>query len=344
MTKKGLFLANARGEYTDRTPIWIMRQAGRYLPAYRKVKEKYTFEELCRTPAAAAEVTAQPVEILGVDAAIIFSDILLILEPLGVNLKFSPGPVISPILERSEQVVGYHYFDAEKHLGFVAEALIETRKRIGPDIPLLGFCGAPFTLFCYLCGIHGARDFHKAMKFALNHLDETSRLLDLLTSVSLEYLRMQIRAGADAVQIFDTWAGELAADEFCRWSLPYIRAIADELSSDGAVTSLYIKGTNHLLEHLVRMNVDIIGVDWRTPLPEAARKLAPKTVQGNLDPHLLLGPRDIVIEKARKMLEEMAGYPGYIFNLGHGILPDTPVENVRALVETVHSFERKKDE
>jgi uroporphyrinogen decarboxylase len=342
MTKRELFLSNARGEYTEHTPIWIMRQAGRYLPEYREYKKNFTFEELCRSPKGVAEVSAQPIEILDLDVAIIFSDILLILEPLGVNLEFDPGPIISPILEKSEQVAGYREFDPAKQLKFVADAIIETRKRIGPDVPLLGFCGAPFTLFCYLCGIKGAKDFHRAVKFAISYPEATEKLLDLLTGISLEYLRMQIRAGADAVQIFDTWAGELASEEFCRWSFPHIKKITDELSRDGAISSVYIKGTYHLLDQLAGLAVDIISVDWRTPLAEAARKLAPKTIQGNLDPHLLLGPKELVVRKAQSMLEEMANYPGYIFNLGHGILPETPVENVRALVETVHRFERKK--
>jgi uroporphyrinogen decarboxylase len=342
MTKRELFLANARGEYTDRAPIWIMRQAGRYLPEYREYKKNFTFEQLCRTPHAVAEVSAQPIEILDLDAAIIFSDILLILEPLGVGLKFDPGPTITPVLERPEQINGYHEFEVSSHLGFVAEALIATRKRIGPNVPLLGFCGAPFTLFCYLCGIKGAKDFHKAVKFAISYPEATDRLLNLLTAVSLEYLRMQIKAGADAVQVFDTWAGELAAEEFSRWSLPHIKRITDELSKDGTRTSVYIKGTYHLLDNLAGLKANIISVDWRTPLSEAARKLAPKTIQGNLDPHLLLGPKDLVIRKAQAILEETAAYPGYIFNLGHGILPETPVDNVRALVETVHGFERKR--
>jgi len=342
MTKKELFLANLRGEYTDRTPIWIMRQAGRYLPEYREYKKNFTFEQLCRTPEAVAEVTAQPVEILDLDAAIIFSDILLILEPLGINLKFDPGPIISPILEKPNQIDDYICFDPTEHLGFVAEAIMKTRRRIGPDIPLLGFCGAPFTLFCYLCGIRGAKDFQKAMKFALNYPGQTERLLELLMEISLEYLRMQVRAGADAVQIFDTWAGELAGEEFSRWSFPYIKKITDELARDGAYTSVYIKGTCHLLDQLAKLDANVISVDWRTTLIEAARKLAPKTIQGNLDPHLLLGPKDMVIARAQAMLEEMTNYPGYILNLGHGILPETPVENVKALVDTVHSFRRVK--
>ncbi len=313
-----------------------------YLPEYREYKKKFTFEELCRTPRAAAEVTVQPIEILGLDAAIIFSDILLILEPLGVNLKFDPGPIISPILETPEQVSGFAPFDAAQKLSFVGEALMETRKKIGHDIPLLGFCGAPFTVFAYLCGTKGAKDFHKTVKFLANYPEEGKKVLEQLTTLSIQYLKMQIQAGADAVQIFDTWAGELAEEEFSLWSYPYLERICNELLQAGAVTSIYIRGSYHLLNKLKGLKANIISLDWRTPLTAATHTLSPKALQGNLDPHLLLGDKNLVINKTQKILEEMSSYPGYIFNLGHGILPETPIENVKALVETVHGFKRKK--
>ncbi len=343
MTKKELFIANARGEYTDRTPIWIMRQAGRYLPEYRSYKKDYTFEQLCRTPKAVAEVTAQPVEILDLDAAIIFSDILLILEPLGVNLKFDPGPTIKPILERPDQIRQFSKFDAADKLSFVGDAIIEARKRIGADIPLLGFCGAPFTVFCYLCGTKGARDFYKPIKFLTNYPLEGKDILNTLADLSIDYLRMQLSAGADAVQVFDTWAGELSGEEYAEWSLPYTTKIISALRGEEAITSLYIRGSYHLLEQLRSLEANIISVDWRVPMGMAGRMLSPKTIQGNLDPHLMLGPSNLVVEKARQILSEMKEYPGYIFNLGHGILPETPVDNVRALVQTVHEFKRNKD-
>jgi len=341
MTKKDLFLANARGEYTNRTPIWIMRQAGRYLPEYRNFKKNFSFEELCRTPKAVAEVSAQPIEILDLDAAIIFSDILLILEPLGINLKFDPGPIITPILEKPEQISDYQEFDPAKELSFVGDAIIETRKRIGQNIPLLGFCGAPFTLFCYLSGMKGARDFYKAIKFLTNYPVEGKKVLHTLAEISIKYLKLQLSAGADAVQIFDTWAGELGSEEFAEWSLPYLRRIITALHQDNAITSVYIKGSYHLLDQIRGLDADIISLDWRVPMMTARDRLSPKALQGNLDPHLLLGPEELIIEKTRKILDEMKDYPGYIFNLGHGILPETPVENVRALVQTVHSYERK---
>ena len=342
MTKKELFMANVRQEFTIRTPIWIMRQAGRYLPEYREFRKNMSFEELCKSPRAVAEVTAQPIEILDLDAAIIFSDILLILEPLGINLRFDPGPIISPLLEHPEQVKDYAEFDAAEKLSFVGDAIIETRKRIGQDISLLGFCGAPFTVFCYLCGVKGAKDFHKAVKFITNHPDESRQVLERLANLSIQYLKMQIAAGADAVQLFDTWAGELALQEFSDWSYPYLAKIIRELKKEKIITSLYIKGSGHLLDKIKNLQADIFSLDWKVPMTTGAKVLAPRTLQGNLDPHLLLGPQELVVKKAESLLEEMTAYSGFIFNLGHGILPETPVENVKALVRTVHRFERKQ--
>jgi len=343
MTKRELFLANSRGEFTDSTPIWIMRQAGRYLPQYREFKKNYTFEQLCRTPKAVAEVTAQPVEILDLDAAIIFSDILLILEPFGVNLRFNPGPTIFPVLESPGQIENFDSFDPADRLSFIGDALIEARKRIGPDIPLLGFCGAPFTLFCYLCGTKAARDFYKPIKFLTNYPAEGQKILDILSETSINYLKMQLSAGADAVQIFDTWAGELSGEEFAEWSLPYLKKILDSLSRDTAITSLYIRGSHHLLDRLKILPVNIIGLDWRVPLPTARNMLSPKALQGNLDPHLLLGSQKYIIDTTTDILDSMRDYPGFIFNLGHGILPETPVENVKILVGTVHRYKRNKN-
>jgi len=342
MTKKELFMANLDGEFTSRVPIWIMRQAGRYLPQYREFRKNISFEELCKTPKAVAEVAAQPVEILDLDAAIIFSDILFILEPLGVDVRFDPGPIISPFLEKPEQVLQMAEYDPESKLQFVADALIETRRRLGNDIPLLGFCGAPFTVFCYLTGIRGARDFHKTIRFLTNYPDESALVLERLAKMSIRYLRMQSGAGADVVQIFDTWAGELGEKEFAAWSFPYLKMITEQLAEENIRTSLYIKGAYHLLDYLRILPVNVVSLDWKTPLWRAAELLEPKTLQGNLDPHLLLGNRNVVVKRATDILHEMADYSGFIFNLGHGILPDTPVENVRALVETVHSYERTR--
>jgi uroporphyrinogen decarboxylase len=343
MTKRELFLANARGELTERTPIWIMRQAGRYLPEYRSVKKNYSFGKLCRTPKAVAEVSAQPVKILDLDAAIVFSDILLILEPFGIELKYEPGPIINPILEKPEQIERYLNFEPAEKLGFVGDAIAETRKRIGSDIPLIGFCGAPFTVFCYLCGTKGARDFYKTIRFLTNYPQEGKKMLEALTDASIKYLRLQISAGADVVQVFDTWAGELSRREFDDWSAPYLCRIFDSLTPAKTIRGLYIKGSYHLLDSITNMNIEIASLDWKVPMAAAIKKLRPKALQGNLNPYLMLGPRKTVVDSAIKLLEEMRDYPGYIFNLGHGILPETPVENVKTLVQTVHNFERAKN-
>ena len=341
MTKKELFMANVRGEYTSRSPIWIMRQAGRYLPEYRVFRKTISFEDLCKTPKAVAEVTAQPIEILNLDAAIIFADILLILEPLGIDLTFDPGPVIKPLLEKPEQVAGYAQFDAGARLSYVGDAIIETRKRIGHDIALLGFCGAPFTVFCYLCGTKGSKDFYKPIRFLTTYPRESKEILERLTELSISYLKMQVSAGADAVQLFDTWAGELARDEFALWSLPYLKRIIKELRQSQITTSVYIKDAYHLLGQMKTLDAQIFSLDWRTPLSEAAQLLAPKAIQGNLDPHLMLGSEKMVVDKALGLMNEMKEYSGYIFNLGHGILPETPIENVKAVVEMVHEYSKR---
>ncbi|UCD16781.1 MAG: uroporphyrinogen decarboxylase [Candidatus Zixiibacteriota bacterium] len=340
MTKRELFFANLRGEHTERTPVWIMRQAGRCLPGYRKVRESVSFEQLCRNPKLVAEVTSEPIEQFGLDAAIIFSDILLILEPLGIDLAYNPGPVISPPLETPQQFTGYAYYDPSAKLRFVGDAIVETKSRLGPDLPLLGFCGAPFTLFSYLCNTTERRDLHRVYRFLTRYPDESRKLLQLFAELSVGYLRMQFDAGVDAVQIFDTWAGELSEEEFATWSYPYLKTIVDEIHKDNAAVSIYIRGIYHLLNKIKELNADIISIDWKTPLTRAAEILRPRTLQGNMNPNLMLAPGEIVVQKANEILESMKEYSGYIFNLGHGLLPMTPVENVRALVETVHAFRR----
>ena len=317
-----------------------MRQAGRYLPEYRKIRESHSFEHVAKTAQLAAEVTVQPIENFDLDAAIIFSDILFILEPLGIKLSFDPGPRLSTLLTKPEQARAFRKYEASEELAFVGEAISETRRRLGEEIALLGFCGGPFTVFCYLCGLSSPKEFYKVWRFLMQHPQESDKVLDLLASISIEYLRMQLEAGADAVQIFDTWAGELSAEEFVRWSQPYLMKIVNALRQENAIVSLYIKGSHHLLDHLAELDITIFNPDWRTPLALAASKLQGKTIQGNLNPHVLLGPKEMVISKTCEILESMKDYPRYIFNLGHGILPQTPVENVKALVETVHGFAR----
>jgi uroporphyrinogen decarboxylase len=342
MTKKQLFLANLRGEYTTRVPVWMMRQAGRYMREYREIRARHSFEEICKTPQLAAEVTAQPIEAFGPDAAIIFSDILFIVEPLGFNLAYEPGPVITPLLSHPNQITQFEIYDPKERLAFVGEAIIEAKKRLGDDLPMIGFCGGPFTVFCFLCGAKGAREYDKAYKFMANYPDLTIDILEMLTELSLQYLRMQIEAGADYIQIFDTLAGELSEEEFNIWAMPYLVKIAEGLKAFQTPSGLYIKNSNHLLDSIRRIRVDCVSLDWKTKLDRAVNKLVPKSLQGNLNPYLLLGRSEIILQTAEKILRTMESYPGYIFNLGHGVVPDTPVENVRALIQFVQSFERNR--
>ncbi len=340
MNSRELFLANAASERTNRTPIWIMRQAGRYLPEYREFRKKYTFEQLAKNPQAAATVTAQPIDRFGLDAAIIFSDILFILEPLGVNLTFNPGPALSPFLEEPQQVDGYTDYEPAEHLGFVSEVIKESRKLVGNEKALLGFSGAPFTVFCYLCGLKSLKDFYKIIRFLLNHPDEGGRILDLLTNVTIKYLLMQLDAGVDAVQIFDTWAGELTQDEYRKWCKPYTERIVNAVRSSKGIITIYARNNYHLLDELNSFNANVIGLDWKVPMSQAKEKLPGKALQGNLNPYTLLGPAEKAVDDARNLMETMRDYPGYIFNLGHGILQYTPVDTVKLLVDAVQGFMR----
>ena len=344
MTKRELFLANARGERTNRTPIWIMRQAGRYMKEYLETREKYSFETICQTPELAAEVTMQPIDKFGFDAAIIFSDILFILEPLNINLKYDPGPILSPLLEKPEQTKLYQKYDASDKLGFVGKAIKIARQKLGNDTALLGFCGAPFTLFSYLCGASGYIGLHNAVRFLIRYPDEGTEVLKLLTGLSYSYLKMQLKSGTDAIQIFDTWAGELSLEDFNRWSKPYIKSIIDRLHDDGYLTSVYIRGSYHLLESIKEFKTDIMSIDWKTPLADAQKILAPSAIQGNLSPSIMLGTESEVKQRAEMILNEMKDYSGFIFNLGHGILPETPTANVKALVELVQNYRREPND
>ena len=342
MTKKDIFLDNLKGECTSTIPVWMMRQAGRYMAEYQNLREKYTFEKICKTPDIAAEVTCQPMEKFDFDAAIIFSDILYIVEPFGFKLTYDPGPKIEPHLTGPSMASKFVPYDPADYLGYVGEGIVEVKRRLGPDYPMIGFCGAPFTIFCYLCGVMGAKDYHKPYQFLSNYPSETAVILDAIAEVSLDYLKLQIQAGADFVQVFDTFAGELSEQEFRIWSMPYLQKIFDGLKDHGkGYSGLFIRNSNHLLKAIAEINLDCFSVDWKTSLTEAAQLLKPKCVQGNLNPYLMPGPRERVLEQTHTILTDMNSVPGYIFNLGHGILPNTAIENVTAVVEAVHSFRRK---
>jgi uroporphyrinogen decarboxylase len=325
---------------TDYTPIWLMRQAGRFMPEYRKIREKVDFLTLCKTPDLAAEVTVMAVEKLNVDAAIIFADILLILEPLGVGLKFvqGDGPLIERPVRSPDDLKHLKEIDAETALSFVSEAIKKTRAHLPPNIPLIGFAGAPFTLASYLIEGGSTRQFALTKTFMYNHPQAWAKLMDLLSIATIEYLSQQIKAGAQAVQIFDSWVGYLSPDDYRQYVLPSLQKIIASLAREAPFIN-FGAGTGGLLALTKQAGANIISLDWRMDLSRAWNELGDNfAVQGNLDPIVLLAEPKEIKNQATKILIKAAGRAGHIFNLGHGILPQTPVDNVRYLVDTVHSF------
>jgi len=333
------FLRACRRERAAYTPIWLMRQAGRYMPEYRRVRDQHSFLEMCRTPELAAEVTVTAVERLNVDAAIIFADILLPLLPMGVGLRYEAGD--GPTIERPLRTMGdlgrLPPVDAAESLSFVGES-IRLVKRALPKTPLIGFAGAPFTLASYLIEGGGSRQYQTTKTLAYNEPETWARLMALLARITVDYLKMQIAAGADVVQLFDSWVGSLGPDDYRRLVLPYMQTIIREIRPLAPVIH-FGTITGNLLELMRDAGGDVIGLDWRVELGEAWARLGYNVaVQGNLDPVALFAEPAEIRRRARTILDQAAGRPGHIFNLGHGILPETPVDHVLALVDAVHEF------
>ncbi|HEX4835488.1 MAG TPA: uroporphyrinogen decarboxylase [bacterium] len=337
------FLRACRREATDYTPVWLMRQAGRYLPEYRAIRKRLSLLELCKTPEAAAEVTVLAVEKLGVDAAIIFADILLLAEPLGVGLEFvrGDGPTVHRPVRTQDSVRRLREVDPAEDVPFVFEAVRLARRALAGRVPLIGFAGAPFTLASYLVEGRPSRDF-----LATKHLMHTDpemwhALMDRLARLTARYLNGQIAAGVDAVQLFDSWVGCLSPEAYRRHVLPYTRRVIADLAP-GVPVIHFGTGTAGLLELLREAGGEVIGLDWRVDLGEAWRRLGDGVaVQGNLDPALLLTTPNEIRQGVRAVLAAAGGRPGHIFNLGHGVLPNTPWENAVAMVEAVHELSRR---
>jgi uroporphyrinogen decarboxylase len=328
-----LFLRACRGEPTERRPVWIMRQAGRYLPQYRAVREKTDFLTLCKTPELAAEVTLQPVAVLGVDAAILFADILLPLEAMGAELVFAAGdgPVFPHPVRRREDVARLRQPEVEESLGYVFAALRLVRRALAGRVPVIGFGGTPWTLAAYLVEGGVSKQFGHLLGWSYADPEGLALLLDRIAHTSLAYLEGQIAAGAQAIQLFDTWGGLLDRERWRRLALPPLRTIVDGLR--GRVPLIfYLHGGAHLLKELAELPVDVLSVDWRQPLSEVRQVVGGRALQGNLDPAALLAPRPTIERRVTTLLAEGQGGP-HIVNLGHGILPTTPVENARAFVE-----------
>ncbi len=336
-----LFLRACRRQSVPRPPVWFMRQAGRYMPEYRALRARHTLLELCRTPELAVEVTLQPIDALDVDAAILFSDLLLPLEPLGVpfDFKAGEGPVIERPLRSGADVRALRRFEPRAELGMVLEAIRLLRRALDGRVPLIGFAGAPFTLASYM--IEGGHSNNFALTKQLMYSEPATwhALAALLADVVADYLRAQVEAGAQALQVFDSWVGALDADDYREFALPHTRAIFERLADAGVPLIHFGTGTGHLLGLQREAGGDVIGVDWRTPLDEGwARIGADRAVQGNLDPTLLFAPLDRLLPRVDDVLRRAGSRPGHVFNLGHGILPGTPVENVKAVVERVRAF------
>jgi uroporphyrinogen decarboxylase len=334
------FMKAARREDVPYTPIWLMRQAGRYQPHYRAIREKHGFLDLCKTPALAAEVMLVAVEQLGVDAAIIFADLLPILEPMGMDLEFAAGegPVIHNPIREPADVERLVELEDLGPLEYVMETVRQTRAGLDPRLPLLGFAGAPFTLAGYAIEGGASRDFARTKRFMLTDPAAWDALLGRLARAVARYLNAQIAAGAQAVQLFDSWAGCLGPDEYRRHVLPHTRSVLAAIPPGVPVVN-FATGNPALLPLLSEAGGSVIGIDWRVRLDEAWRTVGyDRAVQGNLDPAVLLTNRAELRRQAKAILDQAAGRPGHVFNLGHGVLPETPVENVVALVEAVHEF------
>lgn len=333
------FMRACRREPTAYTPIWLMRQAGRYMREYREVRARTSFLELCKTPDLAAEVTVTAAERLNVDAAIIFADILLIVEPMGIELEFAKGegPVIHNPVRASRDIERLREVETVESLDFVFEAIRRTRRALPGDLPLIGFAGAPFTLASYIIEGGGSRNYVHTKSLMYTDSGAWHAMMSLIARGLARYLNAQIDAGAQAVQLFDSWVGCLSPDDYREFVLPHTRAVIQNITPDVPVIH-FGTGTAALLELMREAGGDVIGFDWRVDLREAWERLGDVAVMGNLDPVALFASQDYIRAQAKRILERAAGRPGHIFNLGHGILPETPVENVIALVEAVHEM------
>ena len=335
------FLKACRGEPVDATPVWFMRQAGRYMKAYRDLKEKHTFLEMCKTPELATEVTLQPVNALNIDAAIIFADILLPLEPMGTGLEFivGDGPSIPRPVRDAKAVENLRPVNAEEQLGFVGEAIRMVRKEISGKVPLIGFAGAPFTLSSYMVEGGKSREF-KITKMMMFEAPETwALLMEKVCATLIDYLKMQVKAGAQALQLFDSWVGCLSPHDYTKYVLPYTKRVIDGLKECGVPVINFSTGTSTMLPTVAQAGGDVISFDWRISLDDAWKQIGyDQPIQGNLDPVLLFAPLPVIKERVHEIMRQADGRPGHIFNLGHGILQHTPVDHVKAVCDMVHEY------
>ncbi len=340
--KNDLLLRALKGEKLDRPPVWMMRQAGRYLPDYIKLREKYDFFTRCQTPELACEITIQPVEQVGVDAAIIFSDILVVPQAMGMTVLMEEGrgPLLPNVVKTEADIDALVCDNVEENLSYVMKALALTKNELNGRVPLIGFAGAPWTLLCYMVEGKGSKSFDKAKQFCFTQPELAHKLLQKITDVTILYLKAQVKAGANLVQVFDSWSGMLSPADFKTYAQPYLVQISDAVSEVAPVI-LFPKGSWYALPELSRSSAAGLGIDWSLT-PEMAREMSGNriTLQGNFDPARLLSPIP-EIKKAVKEMIDAFGTEKYIANLGHGILPNVPVDHARAFVDAVKEYNGK---
>jgi uroporphyrinogen decarboxylase len=340
--KNDLLLRTLLGESTERTPVWMMRQAGRYLPEYRKLREKYSFFERLETPELASEITIQPVDLVGVDAAILFSDILVVPRAMGMEVQLveSKGPFLPDPIKTQDDVKRVCVPDIHESLHFVFDAIRMIKAELDGRVPLIGFAGAPWTILCYMVQGQGSKTFDEAKAFCYCQPQAAHRLLQMITDTTIAYLKEQVKSGVDVIQLFDSWGGLLSKNDFDNISLKYIKQIVEALKSQTQVI-IFAKGAWFGLEEMAATGAAALGIDWCIE-PGAARTLAGKEVvlQGNFDPAKLLSPIPLIKKEVTQMLQDF-GKGKHIANLGHGILPNVPVDHAKAFVEAIKTFEWK---
>lgn len=333
-----LILRAAKGERVERVPVWMMRQAGRILPEYRAVREKAgSFIKLATTPEMAAEVTIQPVDILGTDAAIIFSDILVVPEAMGLPYEMveTKGPIFPKVIQNKKDIDALRIANPENELAYVLKAIDIVKKELNGRVPLLGFAGAPFTIFCYMVEGKGSKTFSIAKKMLYSEPELAHALLQKITDTTIAYLKAQAIHGADLVQIFDSWAGILSPDQYRKFSLPYIAQICDAINE--VPVTVFAKGAFFARKEMSKLNCDVVGLDWNMDISESRRMIPHKTLQGNLDPCVLYSSFKEIEKHTKKMIKNFGGQK-YIANLGHGVYPDTDPEKVKCFIETVKNY------
>ncbi len=343
MSRADRFLKACRREAVDCTPVWMMRQAGRYLPEYREIRAKHTFLEMCKTPELAAEVTIQPVHRFEIDAAIIFADILLPLEPMGVGLEFAKGegPVIQNPVRTLGDVQKLKPIDTTSQISYLMQAIKLVLKELSGKVPLIGFSGAPFTLASYIIEGGGSRNYEHAKTMMFAQPKAWHRLMEHLTGVIVNYLNAQIDAGVQAVQLFDSWVGALGPSDYREFVLPHQKNVIAGIKKDVPLIH-FAHGATHLLEMVSEAGGDVIGLDWRCDIDAAWKRVGhDKAVQGNLDPLSLFGSREFIRKRTMEILDSAGGRNGHIMNLGHGILQQTPLENAAEFINATHEMSKR---